>query len=76
MEYNNVKLAMSIMLIIIGIIYFLIPRKTIKAIHFMNSDFNPAPKLVTKYKYGGLIIFILGSYYLLAELGFVAMFTF
>ncbi len=75
MEYNIVKLIMSILLIIIGIIYFLFPRKAIKTIHFTDSDFNPAPILVTKYKYGGLLIVILGSYYLLAELGFVQMFT-
>lgn len=75
MEYNIVKLIMSILLIIIGIIYFLIPRKTIKTIHFIDPEFNPAPKLVTKYKYGGLLIFLLGVYYLLAELGYVAMFT-
>ena len=65
MELNFIRLFTSILMIALGIFYFIKPISALKLMHFMNKDYEPSNLAITQYKYGGLLLSGLGIYYIL-----------
>lgn len=71
MEFDNQRLIAAVLLLIIGLVFFIIPEKAIKALHFTDKSFEPSEAGIKRYKFGGLFIAALGAYYVLAMFGYL-----
>ena len=71
MKQDIIRTLFSVFLVIIGAIYFFIPKKTLLFIHRMNENYTPSAAAINRYRYVGLIIFGFGLYYFLTWLGYV-----
>lgn len=70
MEFDNQRLIAAILLLIIGLIFFIIPEKAIKALHFTDKGFEASKAGIKRYKFGGLFLAVLGVYYILVMFGY------
>ncbi len=64
MEFSIVRCIVSIGLIILGGFYFKWPERSLAILNFNKSE-SPSKGAIQKQKIGGIIIILLGFYYIL-----------
>lgn len=73
MTFTITRLVVSILLIALGVFYYMRPEKALTIIYFWKKDYEPTTGKSKSTKYGGIILILLGIYYILVMLEVLPM---